>query len=180
MLFLVLMLTGCGQQTEELDKAMDLRVQLLNSQGCSFDAEVTADYGDKTYTFLMECKTDGSGNLTFTVLEPELISGITGKITGEDASLTFDDAALSFELLADGQLSPVGAPWVFIHTLAGGYVTSCGKDGEYIRLTVDDSYKEDAFTLDIWLENEKIPVQAEILWEGRRILTIAVRNFTIL
>ncbi len=179
-MFLVLMLTGCGKQTEELDKAMNLRARLLNSQGCSFEAEVTADYGDKTYTFLMECQTDAQGNLTFTVREPEVISGITGKITGENASLTFDDAALSFELLADGQLSPVGAPWIFVNTLRGGYVTSCGQDGEYIRLTVDDSYEDDAFTLDIWLENEDTPIQAEILWEGHRILTIAVRNFTIL
>lgn len=178
--FLVmLVLTGCGFENAELDRAMKLRAALL-AAGCSFDAEITADYGDKIYTFSLSCQADASGNLTFEVTAPESISGITGRITDEGGFLTFDDAALAFPLLADGQLSPISGPWVLLKTLRSGYVTACSAEGEGLRLSVDDSYEEDALHLDIWLDGGDLPTRAEILWDGRRILTIAVENFQIL
>ena len=72
----------------------------------------------------MDCKADSSGNLTFTVVKPETISGITGTLSGDGGNLTFDDTALHFELMAENQLSPVSAPWILIKTLRNGYITS--------------------------------------------------------
>ncbi len=178
MLALVL-LTGCGLGGDELDRAMKLRSDLLAS-GCSFDAKITADYGDEIYTFTMNCQTDTSGNLTFTVMEPESIAGITGAVSEDGGRLTFDDTALAFELLADGQLSPVSGPWVLMRTLRSGYVTACGLDGAQIRVSIDDSYEADALHLDIWLDEKDLPQRGEILWDGRRILTVEVGNFEYL
>lgn len=36
-------------------------------------------------------------------------------------------------------------------TLRSGYITSAGMDGGRLRLTIDDSYEDDALHLDIWL-----------------------------
>lgn len=177
-LAVLLLLSGCGFDNPGLDRAMKLRASLLSS-GCSFDTEITADYGDKIYTFSLRCQGDSSGYLTFEVTAPESIAGITGRISNEGGYLTFDDAALAFELLADGQVSPVSAPWILLRTLRGGYVTACSEEGEGLRLSVDDSYEEDALHLDIWLDAGDLPTRAEILWDGRRIITIAVENFQI-
>ena len=177
-LLAVLMLAGCGLDNAELDRAMKLRAELLASW-CSFDAEVTADYGDKIYSFTLACQGDSSGNLVFEVTAPESIAGMTGKISDDGGFLTFDGAALAFELLADGQVSPVSAPWILLRTLRGGYVTACGAEGEGLRLSVDDSYEEDALHLDIWLDSGDLPARAEILWDGRRILAVSVENFQI-
>ena len=179
-LCLVLMLTGCSGAGAELDRAMTLRAKLLAAQGVSFDSVITADYGDKTYTFSASCKIDGQGNLSFTVQEPKSIAGITGTVSQTGGKLTFDDKALAFDVLADGLVSPVSGPWLLMKTLRSGYLTSCGVQGDYLRLAIDDSYADDALHLDIWLDGGDIPVRGEILWQGRRILSLEVKNFQIL
>lgn len=176
---LLLMLPGCSRTQARIDRCMELRARLLRS-ACSFTAEITADYGDKVYTFTLGCTGDSQGNLTFEVLAPESISGITGTVTGEGGFLTFDDTALQFDLMADGTVTPVSAPWIFVKTLRGGYLTAAGEDGELLRVTIDDSYEDDALQLDIWLDSENVPVQAEILYDGRRILSLILRDFSIL
>ena len=87
--------------------------------------------------------------------------------------------ALSFPLLADGQVTPVSAPYLLIKTLRGGYVRSVGEDGDFLRVTVDDSYEENALQLDIWLDSENHPIRAEILYDGRRILSMNIADFCI-
>ena len=176
-LLVIVILSGCGSADGGMEQVLQLRSKL--SAGCSFDANITADFGNKTYSFSLSCNCDGEGNLEFTVRSPESISGISGTVAAGEGNLTFSDVALSFELLADGQLSPVSGPWVMIKALLGGYITSVGADGEYCRATIQDSYEESALTVDIWLDEKSVPAQADILWENRRILTIAVEDFVI-
>ena len=157
---------------------MALRAKLLPAS-VSFDAEITADYGDAIHTFCVFCEGDNQGNLGFRVTSPETIADITGRIVSGEGKLTFRDTVLAFPLLAEDQLSPVSAPWVFYSTLRDGYLTSAGMEEDKLRLTIDDSYEEDALTVDIWLDAEDKPVRAEILYDGRRILTLRIENFTI-
>lgn len=177
---IVLLLTGCGGGNEELDRVMALRAELLASDGCTFEAKITADYGDKTYHFEMDCLANEQGGISFSVISPDSIAGITGTVSAEGGKLTFDDEVLAFELLADGQVTPVSAPWLLVKTLRGGYVTSCGRDGDSLRVSIDDSYEEDALHLDIWLDGSDVPQRAEIIWKERRILSLELENFEIL
>ena len=178
-LLILLMLPGCANSRNHIDRMMGLRGELLASESCCFTASVTADYGDRVHEFRMDCAGDSQGNLTFSVTAPESIAGITGSISSGGGKLTFDDTALTFPLLADGQVAPVTAPWIFLKTLRGGYLTSAGEEGELLRVTVDDTYEEDALHLDIWLNEADKPVQADILYDGRRILSIVLENFEI-
>ncbi len=180
LLLFALMLTGCGGKNRQLEAFMNFRADLLASMGCSFEAVITADYQDALYTFTVSCRSDENGGLTFTVTEPETISGISGRINSEGGALTFDEEVLAFEMLADGQVTPVTAPWILLKTLRGGYVTSCGQAGELLRASIDDSYEEDALRLDVWFNRDHQPVQAEILYADRRILSLEVRNFEFL
>ena len=179
LLLVLVLLTGCTGHRQELDRVMTLRAKLLGCLSCTFDAEVTADYGDAVHTFNMACQGDNLGNLMFRVTGPESISGITGEFNGGEGKLTFDGTALAFPLLADGQVTPVSGPWIFLKTLMGGYLTSCGQEGDYLRVTIDDSYEEDALRLDIWLDGEDTPVLGEICYDNRRILTLKITNFVI-
>lgn len=178
-LLALLMLTGCTGKRDELDRAMGLRAKLLGCASCTFDTTITADYGDEINTFAMSCQGDNKGAVTFTVTEPESIAGITGTIDAGEGNLTFDDVALSFPLLADGQVTPVSGPWILMKTLLGGYLTACTEEEELLHVTIDDSYEEDALQLEIWLDGENLPVQAEILYDGRRIVTMEIKNFQI-
>ena len=179
LLLTLVLLTGCTGHRQELDRVMTLRAKLLGCTSCTFDAEITADYGDAVHTFAMECQGDNQGNLGFRVTQPETIAGITGQFSGGEGKLTFDEAALAFPLLADDQITPVSGSWIFLKTLLGGYLTSCGEDGEYLRVTINDSYEEDALQLDIWLNESDTPVLAEIFYDNRRIVTLKITNFVI-
>lgn len=175
----LLFFSGCSGESREMDRALRLRDRILAAQSCSFQTQITADYGDSIETFAMDCIADASGDVTFSVTEPQSICGITGSITDSGGRLTFDEEALYFTLLTDELLSPVSAPWIFLRTLRSGYLTSAGMDGEYLRLTIHDSFQEDALVLDIWLDGEEKPVRSEILWDNRKILSLAVTNFTL-
>lgn len=175
---LVLFLPGCGGKDSQMNRALALR-ERLQAGSASFEAEITADYGDKLFTFLLDCRSDPEGNLSFEVREPESIAGISGSITGTKGKMTFDGTALAFPMLADGLLAPVTAPWVFLKTLRTGYLSSAGMEGELLRLCMDDSYQEDALHVDVWVDGENVPQRAEILHEGRKYLSLAIHAFTI-
>lgn len=176
LLAVVLLLGGCTADDGQLDRAMTLRAEMI-AKTISFDAKILADYGDKSYEFSMNCQADTDGKLRFTVGEPETIAGISGTVSAAGGKLTFDDVALAFEVMADGQLSPVSAPWVLVKTLRSGYLTSCCEEDGVLRVAIDDSYEEDALHLDIWLDEQDLPKYAEIYWQGRRLLSIMVSNF---
>lgn len=176
----LLLLVGCTDQDASLAPVLELRQKLLEGKGCNFSATVTADYGEYLHTFVLQCNADGSGDVSFQVIAPDSISGITGSITQEEGKLTFDNEVLIFSPLADGLLAPVTAPWVLIHTLRSGYIVSCGETEQGAIVSIDDSYAENSMGLEIRLDHQNMPVSAEIIWQGRRILSMIIDNFVIL
>jgi len=142
--------------------------------------EVTADYGQTLYSFAMDCQGNPQGDVKFTVTEPESIAGISGTLSDSGGTLTFDDTALHFELMAEEQLSPVSAGWAFLKALRNGCITSVCMEDELLRISVDDSYADDALGLDVWMDAEDTPLRADIFYEGTRILSLSIRNFTLL
>ena len=174
-----LMLVGCGKTDSSVSRAVAIRNRLLESNGCSFSTTVTADYGKEIYQFAMDCQSDKDGNITFTVTTPESIQGIAGKITNDGGAITFDDTVLAFQTLADGQVTPVSAPWLFIKTLRSGYLNGCSSTENGLHISIDDSYAAEALHLEI-ITKDQHPVSAEIYWQGRRVITMLVENFTYL
>ena len=174
------MLSGCSGEATELERGMELRSKTLKAESVEFETDITADYGDKVHRFSLKCQGTADGTVFFAVTAPESIAGITGKISGDKGILTFDDVVLSMDLLTDDQLSPIGAPWVFLKTLRSGYLRGAGMEGELLRLTIQDSYEENSLQLDIWLAEEDTPIRTEILCDGKRILSMDVRSFRIL
>ena len=178
-LVFALLLTGCKTTSAPLGDALSLRNKILESNGSSFSTTITADYGDAVCQFSMDCTADKEGNLSFCVTAPETISGIQGKISAAGGALTFDDQVLAFQTLADGEISPVAAPWVFLKTLRSGYMRSCTEgDGSY-QVEIDDSYEEESLRLLIFVK-DNLPDGGEIFWKGRRVITIAVEHFAFL
>ena len=176
----LLVLTGCGSRESRIDSAMDLRQKLLKAKGCEFDCVITADYSQVVYTFSVHCSFDENGSLSFRVMQPESISGITGVIDSQGGKLTFDDQALVFQLMADGYISPISAPWVLMKTLRSGYIHACGQEETGMRIILHDSYEENPLQIDVWTDDRNYPVRSEILWQGRRILSLDVSNFQCL
>lgn len=180
LLVIALLLAGCGKGDTAMERGLALRARVLQAESCTFTAQVTGDYGDKLCTFTMDCLADANGDITFAVTAPETISGITGTLTGDGGSLTFDDTALHFGLLAEGLASPISAPWVLMQALRSGPITAAGMEDDRLRLSVDDGYRDTALHLDIWCNSEDVPVAVEIRQDEGTILSILVENFTLL
>lgn len=174
----VFFLIGCTGKSE-IEKGLLLRTQLQSGNGCEFNATVTADYGTELYTFSTFCKADDAGNVSFAVTAPESIAGITGTLNSVGGALTFEDEVLVFPVLADRMISPVSAPWFFITALRSGYVKACEENKDGLHLVINDTYAQDAIQIDIYTDPSASPIQAEFLWQGRRILTLAIENYTV-
>ena len=179
LLLIVVLFTGCSKTPKEMERALTLRTKLLQASSCTFDAEITADYGEILHVFRVNCSVDAQGEVSFRVSAPESIAGITGTLSGKGGALKFDETALYFNLLADGQLSPISAPWVLISALRGGYLTSAGMENGLLRVSVNDSYEEDALNLDVWLDFSDMPKRADICYAGKRILSLELENVQI-
>jgi len=178
LVILLVFLLGCSGADPEMEEALQLRSRLLAAASVSFEAQVGADYIDAVGEFALDCAFDGTGRMTFTVREPEDIAGIAGSCTGTEGAVEFEDTVLAFPLMADGRLSPLAGPWVLMKALREGAITAVGREGELLHLTVDDSYADDALTVEVWIGDGSVE-EAEIAWEGRRCLTMEVDDFTI-
>lgn len=176
----LIQLCGCGSQSDEVSVAMELRERYYKSSGCQFQANVCADYGDCVYIFGMDCRADNVGTLDFKVTEPQTIEGITGCVTDEGGKLTFDDKAVLYEPLADGQVIPAIAPWLMIRALRSGYIKAVSASGQTHQITFDDTYQSENFQVLILVDEDGIPVDGEIIWQGRRILTLELKNFAFM
>jgi len=179
-MILCLLLAGCSGKTQEVEPAMQLRDSLLRSNGCEFNAKITADYIDTVYAFSLKCTVDSTGRVSFTVLQPESIAGISGSVSAVGGSLSFDKEVLGFSLMAQGQLSPVSAPWLMIKSVRSGYISACTKEESGYMIKLDDSYEEDPIQLEVIVDDNHTPVRCDIFWEGRRCLSIEVESFSYL
>ena len=173
---LLVFLTGCAGADPAMEAALDLRTRCLSGP-VSFETEVRADYITSIECFELACTFDGAGEMTFTVTEPEEISGIRGTVRGTEGTIRFDETALAFPLLAEGRLSPLSAPWVLMKAIRTGCIIAAGTEGEGVRVIIDDSYADNALTVDLWLEEGRV-TEAEIAWEGRRCVTMTVEDFS--
>ena len=97
---LALLITGCSNINQISDHGMTLRQNI--AEGCSFRANVVADFSETTYSFSMNCIADKNRGMEFEVTSPDSIAGICGNISATGGKLTFDDVVLAFPLLANG------------------------------------------------------------------------------
>ena len=160
-----------------MDAALELRSRCLASHQVNFRVRMSADYITHIESFRLECSQDAEGAMAFRVLDPADIEGICGTVSGTEGTVEFDDTVLAFPLIAEGRLSPLSGPWVLMKAIRSGNILAAGHEGELIHLTIDDSYADNALTVDLWLENGSV-CEAEIAWEGRRCLTMTVEDFS--
>ena len=173
---ILVFLLGCTGTDPAMDAALALRSRVLAAETIRFTVAVGADYITNIEEFSLECVQNGEV-MSFRVREPEEIEAISGTVRGSEGTVGFDETVLAFPLMAEGRLSPLSGPWVLVKALRTGHILAAGREGELIHLFIDDSYEDNALTLDIWLE-EGWPTQAEISWEGRRCLTMTFDDFS--
>ena len=175
-LFLVFLL-GCSGPDPAMETALDLRSRCLASPAIRFRAEIRADYITGFEEFTLDCETSPDGAVFFRVAHPEEIADICGTVRQDEGTVEFDGAVLAYPLMAQGRLSPLSGPWVVMKAIRSGCIIAAGQEGELTRITIDDSYADNALTVDVWLEEGQV-IQAEVAWEGLRCLVMTFDDFS--
>ncbi len=175
----MLMIAGCSSKKDGQNDMLKLR-EVISGKEYAFLAIIHADFGDNTYDFKLDCQFDTAGSMTFSIVSPDTISGITGKIHSSGGELTFDDKAVAFHLLADGNISPVCAPWLAMRGVRSGFISSWGSEQDGKVFTIDDTFEDLNVSFRVLVARDLQIKSVEIYWEDRCILSIAVENFRYL
>ena len=172
-------LSGCAAAEPE-QTPLQFRTALVQAGGCSFTADVTADYGESVAAFTLDCTFTPDTGASLTVTAPESIAGITARADESTAYVTFDDTQIGFSLLAGGMLAPLAAPYVLGQCWAGEYIDCTGAEDSCLRTTYRMGYDEQELVVDTWFSCEPLaPVRAEISFEGRMVLSASISNFVL-
>lgn len=169
---------GCAREDSGLQKALDLRSLLLSRGQYGFSVDVTCDYGESVFAFSADCITQEDG-VRIRLTQPETLSGIEAFCGREDVGILFDDTLVSLGKLADGNLAPLQAPYLFRKALESEYISCTGRDADALRVTYLLGYDDEELQLDVWLdEKNNLPLRAEITYEGRSVLRALITDFT--
>ncbi len=174
----LLLLTGCSTGSAPTQKALDFRTALMEAGGCSFTADIIADYDQRVYNFTVTCNYKTAGSADIMVTAPEEIAGISATVSADTATLEFDGLELEFGQMADGLVSPMEACWLLGQCWNSAYIDSAGADGKLERITYLDGYRSKELTVDTWLDENQTPVHGEITYEGVRRLKLDITDFT--
>ena len=128
-LMMTLLLSGCkagggGEENPENLAAL-IRGEYLNLTAWTSTVSVTADYGQRVYDFVLDVSWEKDGETVLTVVEPELIAGITARLKEDGAYLEYDGASLSTGPLTGEGMTPLEAVPFLMGQLTSGYMARC-------------------------------------------------------
>ena len=174
--------TAAGDPAEEL--ALAVRGEYLAMERCAAEVEITADYGQRVYEFLLSAAVDGEETV-LTLREPELAAGSTARISEEGGVLEYDGLALETGPLDGDGLSPVSALPALLSAARSEYMAECTLertgDSELLRVLCADpedppgTGRETA----LWFDPETYAlVRGEISVDGYRVIQCELTGFT--
>ena len=125
MMILGLSLSACGgaeggNRAEQL--ALDIRGEYLEMGGCTASLELTADYGQRVYTYGIGLNYAREGETTLTITAPENIAGVTARILEGETALEYDGMRVETGPLDDSGMSPVDAVPVLMDYVQEGFI----------------------------------------------------------
>ena len=125
-LMMILALSACGgvREDEPQRQALALRTDYLAAEGCTAQLSVTADYGQRVYTYGVEVTVTG-GEGVLTVTSPTELAGITARVVDGQSQLEYDGAVLETGPLSPDGLTPLSAVSALLDSARSGFMDSC-------------------------------------------------------
>lgn len=187
-LMMTLLLTGCvgGGKDDPRQLASLIRAEYLSMTGWSATADLTADYGERVFSFTVDARWERDGETVLTVVKPDLLTGITAKIEDGEGRLEYDGAGLSIGLLDADGLTPIAVLPVLMTHIAEGYMAQCDWEGEgesrLLRVVCRDPEREaqEGTEYTLWFDPATHALlRAEVSVAGTTRLTAVLTDFTM-
>ena len=173
LLCLLLPLTACGKDSGE--SAFKAFAEHLNGiDTLSFTAKVRAEYEHKTARFTLQYEENSEGGRV-TVLAPELIRGVSARVSPGGTALEYDSIVLDTGSLDSFGLSPLSSMPVLLRAMRIGHVDSVWEeDGKLaVSLAPDDELR-----CTVWLEKGAMrPLRAELITDGRVTVCLEITDW---
>ena len=175
------LLSGCGQDNSAEQLALDIRSNYLSCDTFSAHACLTADYGQRVYSYEMDVQVlDGTTTLTLT--QPDYVAGIIASIENSESSLTYQDISVETGPLDPHGLTPVSAVPALLETIRSGFITTCTlEDSGLLRMDcgTPDTPAGTGTQTTLWFQPEdSVLVQGDILVNGTRRITCTFSQVT--
>ena len=180
-----LLLTACGggQGSEADQLALLARGAYLDMEGCSLEADITADYGRRVYQYTLSARAEGE-NMELTLTAPEEAAGVTARLDGETGALEYDGVWVETGPLDGEGLSPMSALPALLESARGGYIAACSLEGqgESRLLRLDCGEPEGTpgtgTEITLWLDPADYAlVRGEIRVDGFRVIDCRCAGF---
>ena len=172
----LLLLTGCGSAQEE-SKIEEFRAAISESERVSFIAEMHTDDGEIVADYVLRCTRSGEETV-MELLSPELIAGVTARISGKQATLDFDGLSFAAGSIG-GKISPMEVPDVLLDGMEKGsavqFCRETWEEQDTLTFSVDMG---ESTALRIHLDATSLcPLYGEISVDGNRIADCRIRDW---
>lgn len=181
---MLLLLTGCGGGQENENgaeaQAVAIRGEYMAMTSYSLQAQVNADYGQRVYDFTLSVTWDGE-ETTVAIREPEMLAGVTARITGDDGILEYEDLSLETGFLDDDGLSPVSALPALMEAARSQYIDRCTLTDGILEIHCADPEEKPGTGQEItlWFNAQTHALTGgEISQDGRRVIACEVTEFS--
>ncbi|MCD7838656.1 MAG: hypothetical protein LUG65_07075 [Clostridiales bacterium] len=180
LLLLCLPLSGCGDAPKPEDAVREMRSLYQSAESVSAVADITADYGQRVYTYTAAVEGNVSAG-TLTVQAPENIAGTVIQWAEDDTSLSYEETTLETGALSDSGLSPADAiPAVLASCRAGALVECAWEEDGGVLCAELENPEDESVTVSCWFDAESYALQcAELAENGVTVLTLVFSNFGI-
>ncbi len=178
----LLLLAGCagGGEGSEEDVGLELRRNFLAMTGCTGRMSVTADYEARTFDCVLDVVYDSVGGATVTVVEPELVAGVSAHLAPEGTTLTYDTVSLEVGPVTDEGLSPMETPVTLYRAVTAGYLAAWDGDETAVRLTYRDGTSSPGSGLETAVTFDRAslhPTEFSLSWDGKQVISGKFESF---
>lgn len=175
-LMMTLLFSACKTAANDpWQAALDIRAGLLADGGTKLSADVQVDYGERVYDYRLECDFARQKGSTVTILEPDIIAGISATVSPSGASLSFDGVSLDTGKLEGTELSPMGALPTMAEAWCSGYISNTcaaninGTDCYFVSYLTGSG--SDELEIRTWFDKTTLsPVYGEIVSDGSVVI----------
>ncbi len=168
-----LLLSGCSNAAKSRYEQFSQELAAKSEFG--FTGDVRAEYQDKTAEFTIEYSRY-EGGCSVTVVEPELIRGVTAHMADGKTQLEFSGVILDVGPLDEYGLTPMSALPTLVRAMQSGHIESIRNENGQ---TVVELKPEDHLTVTVWFEEDTMtPTRAEIASGGRVAVYCDLRDWS--
>lgn len=185
MMIFALLLTACGEKSSEAEERLaEVRGSYLEMTTCSGHMDLTADYGQRVYTYGLDFSWQRDGETLLTVTSPELVAGTTAHIAAGETALEYDGVMLETGPLNEAGLSPIDVIPALLTYAREGFAAECAMEELETSRRLHVVFREPendpgvGTEADIWFEpSTGALLEAEVSEDGFTVIQCTVSEF---